>query len=87
MAGLVGSHFVVFCNISKHQKEIASGKGQKHHETRRLLVDIFEEMPFFQPEAATVSRIKNKSAKRGVFFCADLGPRLREPWHDPGFES
>ena len=24
-----GSQFVVFCNISKHQKEIASGKGSK----------------------------------------------------------
>ena len=46
-----------------------------------------EEMALFPPEVATISRIKNKRAKSDVFYRADLGPRLREPWRDPGFHG
>ena len=31
VVGLADSKLFVFCCIFKHQKEIASGKGQKHH--------------------------------------------------------
>ena len=51
------------------------------------MVGTFEEMALFPPEVATISMIKNKSAKSDVFYRADLGPWPREPWCDPGFHG
>ena len=62
-------------------------EGRAPARPRRLPVDTLKEMTLFPPELVTVSKIKNKSARSDVFYGADLGPRLREPWRDPGFHS